>query len=71
MTLNSESGTAVQLEKISFSYGEAPFLFDVEFAASKITAIMGPSGSGKSTMLNLVAGFETPRSGRVLIGGAD
>ena len=32
---------------------------------------MGPSGSGKSTLLNLVAGFETPRSGRVLIGGAD
>jgi len=32
---------------------------------------MGPSGSGKSTLLNLVAGFETPQSGRVLIGGAD
>ena len=47
------------------------FVFDVEFAASKITAIMGPSGSGKSTLLNLVAGFETPQSGRVLIGGAD
>jgi thiamine transport system ATP-binding protein len=72
MMLNSaENGTAVRLEKVSFSYGEAPFLFDVEFAASKITAIMGPSGSGKSTLLNLVAGFETPRSGRVLIGGAD
>ncbi|SJM33410.1 thiamin transporter subunit; ATP-binding component of ABC superfamily [Mesorhizobium delmotii] len=72
MMLNSaESGTAVRLEKVSFSYREAPFLFDVEFAASKITAIMGPSGSGKSTLLNLVAGFETPQSGRVLIGGAD
>ncbi|MET3581120.1 thiamine transport system ATP-binding protein [Mesorhizobium robiniae] len=72
MTLNStENGTAVRLEKVSFSHSETPFLFDVEFAASKITAIMGPSGSGKSTLLNLVAGFETPRSGRVLIGGAD
>ncbi|RWM21945.1 MAG: thiamine ABC transporter ATP-binding protein [Mesorhizobium sp.] len=71
MTLNSKHGTAVRLERISFSYGDAPFVFDVEFAASKITAIMGPSGSGKSTLLNLVAGFETPRSGRVLIGGAD
>lgn len=66
-----EKGAAVRLEQVSFSYGEAPFLFDVEFAVSKITAIMGPSGSGKSTLLNLVAGFETPRSGRVLIGGAD
>ena len=39
--------------------------------ASSITAMIGPSGSGKSTLLNLVAGFETPRSGRVLIGGRD
>lgn len=71
MTSAMEKGVAVRLDKVSFSYGEAPFLFDVEFAASKITAIMGASGSGKSTLLNLVAGFETPQSGRVLIGGAD
>jgi thiamine transport system ATP-binding protein len=64
-------GAPVRLDKVSFSYGEAPLVFDVEFATAKITAIMGPSGSGKSTLLNLVAGFETPRSGRVLIGGAD
>ncbi|CAN7166387.1 thiamine ABC transporter ATP-binding protein [Mesorhizobium sp. LjNodule214] len=64
-------GAAVRLDKVSFSYGEASFLFDVEFAASRITAIMGPSGSGKSTLLNLVAGFEAPGSGRVLIGEAD
>ncbi|MGX5840470.1 thiamine ABC transporter ATP-binding protein [Mesorhizobium sp. ArgA1] len=66
-----EKGAAVRLDQVAFSYGETPFLFDVEFAASKITAIMGASGSGKSTLLNLVAGFETPQSGRVLIGGAD
>ncbi|UVK42235.1 thiamine ABC transporter ATP-binding protein [Mesorhizobium sp. AR07] len=64
-------GAAVRLDKVSFSYGEAPLVFDVDFAISKITAIMGPSGSGKSTLLNLVAGFEAPQSGRVLIGGAD
>src|SRR5690606_25612104 len=38
---------------------------------SSIVAVMGPSGSGKSTLLNLVAGFETPASGAVLIGGDD
>ena len=64
-------GAAVRLEKVAFSYGETLLDFDVAFAASQITAIMGPSGSGKSTLLNLVAGFETPQSGRVLIGGAD
>ena len=67
----AQGGAAVRLGKVHFSYGEAPFVFDVEFAVSKITAIMGPSGSGKSTLLNLVAGFETPQSGRVLIDGAD
>ncbi|RUY24060.1 ATP-binding cassette domain-containing protein, partial [Mesorhizobium sp. M7A.F.Ca.CA.004.12.1.1] len=66
-----EKGAPVRLDKVSFSYGEVPLVFDVEFATAKITAIMGPSGSGKSTLLNLVAGFETPQSGRVLIGGAD
>ncbi|WP_246691380.1 MULTISPECIES: thiamine ABC transporter ATP-binding protein [unclassified Mesorhizobium] len=70
--MNSANKSAVvRLDKVAFSYGEAPFLFDVEFTASKITAIMGASGSGKSTLLNLVAGFETRQSGRVLIGGAD
>ncbi|UCI30399.1 thiamine ABC transporter ATP-binding protein [Mesorhizobium sp. B4-1-4] len=66
-----ERGASVRLDHVSFSYGEAPLVFDVDFAATKIIAIMGPSGSGKSTLLNLVAGFETPRSGRVLIGGTD
>ncbi|WP_137930875.1 thiamine ABC transporter ATP-binding protein [Mesorhizobium comanense] len=64
-------GAPVQLDKVSFSYDETPLAFDVAFAAARITAIMGPSGSGKSTLLNLIAGFETPRAGRVLIGGAD
>jgi thiamine transport system ATP-binding protein len=66
-----EKAAAVRLDNVSFSYGEAPLVFDVGFSSSQITAIMGPSGSGKSTLLNLVAGFETPRSGRVLIGGED
>ncbi|TGV64313.1 thiamine ABC transporter ATP-binding protein, partial [Mesorhizobium sp. M00.F.Ca.ET.158.01.1.1] len=42
-------GVPVRLDKVSFSYGEALFAFDVEFTATQITAIMGPSGSGKST----------------------
>lgn len=62
---------AVELDQTVFSYGETMVHFDVIFAPGAITAIMGPSGAGKSTLLNLVAGFETPRDGRVLIGGAD
>jgi thiamine transport system ATP-binding protein len=64
-------GAEVRLDGVSFSYGGAAFVFDVDFAAGAITAILGPSGSGKSTLLSLIAGFETPRAGRVLIGGRD
>jgi thiamine transport system ATP-binding protein len=71
--LNQEQqgGTPVRLDDVSFSYGEAAMRFDVAFRPAAITTVMGPSGSGKSTLLNLVAGFETPVSGRVLIGGQD
>ncbi|RWA70144.1 thiamine ABC transporter ATP-binding protein [Mesorhizobium sp.] len=69
--ITARKALAVTLDDVSFSYGEASFRFDAEFAAGRITAIMGPSGSGKSTLLNLIAGFEAPSAGKVLIGGID
>ena len=65
------SGVDVRLDRVTFSYSEARFSFDIAFEPSRITALLGPSGSGKSTLLSLVAGFETPAEGRVLIGGED
>lgn len=62
---------AVQLENVAFGYGEVRFVFDAAFPAGAISAVMGASGSGKSTLLSLVAGFEAPQAGRVLIGGED
>ncbi len=35
----------------------------------RITVLLGPSGCGKSTLLQLIAGFETPDSGRMEQGG--
>lgn len=65
------SGASVRLKDVAFSYGEAAMAFDLDVAPSSIVAVMGPSGSGKSTLLNLIAGFETPSSGQILIGGED
>lgn len=64
-------GAEVRLDGVAFSYGGPAMLFDLTVQAGSITALMGPSGSGKSTLLSLVAGFETPSSGRVLIGDED
>ncbi len=44
---------------------------DLEIAHGELLVLVGPSGSGKSTVLRLIAGLETPTSGRILIDGAD
>ncbi|WP_333630608.1 ATP-binding cassette domain-containing protein [Agrobacterium cavarae] len=67
-----KSGQAkVRLEQVSLQLGQQHFFFDTSFEEAKVTAVVGPSGSGKSTLLNLVAGFEKPTGGRVLIGADD
>ena len=66
------SGQAkVRLEQVSLQLGQQHFFFDTSFEEAKVTAVVGPSGSGKSTLLNLIAGFEKPTGGRVLIGADD
>ncbi|HEU4941650.1 MAG TPA: ABC transporter ATP-binding protein, partial [Gaiellaceae bacterium] len=44
---------------------------DLAIPAGEFFTLLGPSGSGKTTTLRLIAGFETPDSGRVLLGGTD
>ena len=44
---------------------------DLTVPAGEFLALMGPSGSGKTTLLNLMAGIDSPTSGRVVIHGRD
>src|SRR5258706_3426335 len=43
----------------------------LDIARGEIVALLGPSGSGKTTMLRLLAGFETPDAGRIVVEGED
>jgi multiple sugar transport system ATP-binding protein len=43
----------------------------LEIADGELLVLLGPSGSGKSTVLRLIAGLETPTSGKILIDGRD
>ncbi|MBL8894776.1 MAG: thiamine ABC transporter ATP-binding protein [Rhizobiales bacterium] len=61
----------IRLDRVTFRYEEMRMEFDLQVAKGEFLGIIGPSGSGKSTLLNLIAGFETPESGRVLIAGSD
>ena len=44
---------------------------DLDIADGEFFSMLGPSGSGKTTVLRLVAGFESPTAGRVLLGDDD
>lgn len=48
---------------------EALQAIDFAVEENEFAAILGPSGCGKSTLLNMVAGFDTPTRGRVLVHG--
>jgi len=61
----------IRLDQVSFRYEDMEMRFDTVFPSASFTAVIGPSGGGKSTLLNLIAGFEAPEQGRVLIGTQD
>src|SRR6476660_3161395 len=64
---------AIEALNVSKRFGTFPALTDVsvDMPAGSLTALLGPSGGGKSTLLRIIAGLETPDSGRVEIAGAD
>jgi putative spermidine/putrescine transport system ATP-binding protein len=63
----------VQLEGVAKSYGGAVALarLDLTVRQGEFFTFLGPSGSGKTTTLRLIAGFERPDTGRILLDGQD
>jgi NitT/TauT family transport system ATP-binding protein len=66
----------LRVANISKGYGEAAFRTEVvrdcsfTIERSKLTVMIGPSGCGKSTLIRLLAGFERPDSGSIMLNDA-
>ena len=70
------STPAVQLEHLVKRFGDDETVtavdgIDLEIADGEFFSMLGPSGSGKTTTLRMIAGFELPTEGRILLHGED
>ena len=63
----------LKLERVTKQFGDVLAVDDVslEAAPGELITLLGPSGCGKTTTLRMIAGFETPSSGRIVVGGRD
>jgi len=71
--LDTAAQPYVRIEGVTKRFGPATAVDDVSLSIyrGEFFALLGPSGCGKTTLLRMLAGFETPDEGRILIDGAD
>lgn len=69
----TDQAVAVRLEAVEKRFGDVVAVggIDLDVRDGEFFAMLGPSGSGKTTTLRMIAGFELPTSGRVLLHGRD
>jgi iron(III) transport system ATP-binding protein len=67
------STASITLQNLTKEFGSLKAVDDVnlEIAAGTLVCLLGPSGCGKTTTLRMIAGFEEPTTGRILIGAED
>src|SRR4051794_31914179 len=71
--MGSDGGVAIAPTRVSKSFAGVAAVDDVtlEIRDGEFFSLLGPSGCGKTTTLRMIAGFETPDSGRVDLHGTD
>jgi putative spermidine/putrescine transport system ATP-binding protein len=65
--------SSVRLEGVRKTFGDVVAVsnLDLDIAEGEFFSMLGPSGSGKTTTLRMIAGFERPSAGRILLSGRD
>ncbi len=63
----------IELQHVTKAYGDNVVIEDVSFYVNKgeFITFLGPSGCGKTTTLRMIAGFDLPTSGKILLNGKD
>src|SRR5437870_7524449 len=69
----ADGSVAIALEGVSKGFGETRAVRDVTVAIGEgeFFSLLGPSGCGKTTTLRMIAGFEVPDAGRIVLQGHD
>jgi spermidine/putrescine transport system ATP-binding protein len=68
-----DGGVAISLERVSKRFGPVLAVEEttLDIRDGEFFSLLGPSGCGKTTTLRMIAGFEVPDEGRILLRGAD
>jgi spermidine/putrescine ABC transporter ATP-binding subunit len=63
----------LSIDRVTKNFGRVAAVDDVSLAIreNEFFALLGPSGCGKTTLLRMLAGFETPSAGKILLDGKD
>lgn len=73
MTGENKNQAFIEVRELSKHFGDfvAVDSVDLQIQKGELFSILGGSGCGKTTLLRMLAGFETPTSGRIFLDGAD
>jgi putative spermidine/putrescine transport system ATP-binding protein len=71
--MTTRAGTTVEFREVRRVFGTMSALsgLDLKIEPGELLALLGPSGCGKTTALRLLAGFDQPTAGQILVDGKD